>query len=126
MTSRNGAAQGTAGVRVRTRGEVPEEDLAYLRDKVGAALDRPGLPAVTGEVRIARATASHTAAPWSAGGEIRIGGDLIVVHDEEPSARELADHLHDLLRTRVDRLTHRGEAARRTATPPPWRGGPAA
>ncbi|MFD0318867.1 hypothetical protein [Streptomyces flavalbus] len=126
MTLSNSAAQDAGGVRVRTRGAVPEEDLAYLRAKVGAALDRPGLPAVTGEVRIARATASHTEAPWSAGGEIRVGGELVVVHDEEPSARELADRLHDLLRARVDRLTHRGEAARRAATPPPWRGGPTA
>ncbi|MEU3254153.1 hypothetical protein [Streptomyces sp. NPDC006997] len=126
MSIGNSAAHDAGGVRVRTRGAVPEEDLAYLRAKIDSALDRPGLPAVTGEVRIVRATATHTASPWSAGGEIRVGGELIVVHDEEPSARELADRLHDLLRARADRLSHRGEVARRTATPPPWRGGPTA
>ncbi|MFE6287067.1 hypothetical protein [Streptomyces sp. NPDC057877] len=119
MTIRN-----SAGVQVRTRGEVPEAELAYLRTKVGAALDRPGLPTATGEVRIVRAAAPHTAPPWSGGGEIRVGTDLVVVHGEAPSAHELADRLHDLLRARVDRLTHRTDAARRAATPPPWRGGP--
>lgn len=114
-----------AAVQVRAEGHVDEEALAYLRSKLTAVLDRPGLAPVGGEVRIARATAHHAEQPWSAGAEIRVGGELIVVHAQEASAHELADRLQDRLRSRLDRVVHRGDAARRSATPPPWRGGPA-
>lgn len=86
-----GTRETTATVRVRADGRVDEESLAYLREKVGTALDRPGLPPVSGDVRIVRATAHHIALPWSAGAEIRVGGDLVVVHAREATARELAD-----------------------------------
>lgn len=111
-------------VRIRTEGDVDEAALAYVRTKVAAALERPGLPAVDGEVRVAKAAAHHVEQPWSAGAEIRVGGELLVVHANEASAKELADRLQDRLRTRLDRLADRWETARRTATPPPWRGGP--
>ncbi|WP_367325255.1 hypothetical protein [Streptomyces sp. HUAS ZL42] len=126
MTPRNtGAHDGTTAlVRVRAEGDVDEEELAYVRAKVNAALDRPGLPAVGGEVRISRAAAHRAERPWSAGGEIRVGSDLVLVHAREASAHELADRLQDRLRNQIERVLHRGEAARRSATPPPWRGGP--
>ncbi|GHF33731.1 hypothetical protein [Streptomyces fumanus] len=111
-------------VRVRTDGETDEESLAYLREKVGTALDRPGLPPVSGQVRVVRAAAHHVALPWSAGAEIRIGNHLVVVHARENTATELADRLHDRLRDSVERVAHRGDTARRSAAPPPWRGGP--
>ncbi|MFJ9669107.1 hypothetical protein ACIRPP_31645 [Streptomyces sp. NPDC101219] len=125
MTAKDiGTRETTATVRVRADGRVDEESLAYLREKVGAALDRPGLPPVSGDVRIVRATAHHIAQPWSAGAEIRVGGDLVVVHAREATARELADRLHDRLRAATERVAHRGDTTRRTAAPPPWRGGP--
>ncbi|MET9908158.1 hypothetical protein ABZZ74_15255 [Streptomyces sp. NPDC006476] len=125
MTPRNtGADNAVPSLRVRAEGEVDEEALAYVRAKVRAALERPGLPAVDGEVRISRAGAHHDERPWSAGGEIRVGSDVVVVHAREASAHELADRIQGRLRTQVERLTHRGNAARRTAAPPPWRGGP--
>ncbi|MET9390271.1 hypothetical protein ABZY20_07625 [Streptomyces sp. NPDC006624] len=111
-------------VRVRAQGEVDEQSLAYIREKVGAALDRPGLPPVGGEVRVVRAAAHHDELPWSAGAEIRVGHDLVVVHAREATARELADRLQDRLRSSTNRAAHRWDATRRTATPPPWRGGP--
>ncbi|MEU9553725.1 hypothetical protein AB0D88_32505 [Streptomyces werraensis] len=114
----------TVTVRVRADGEVDEEALAYLREKVGTALDRPGLPSVSGEVRVLRASAHHVALPWSAGAEIRVGGDLVVVHAREATARELADRLHDRLCAGTERVAHRDATTRRTAAPPPWRGGP--
>ncbi|MFI1169552.1 hypothetical protein ACH4UM_39900 [Streptomyces sp. NPDC020801] len=114
----------TAAVQVRAEGEVDADALAYIQEKVGAALDRPGLPPVSGEVRIARAAAHHAEHPWTAAAEIRVGGDLVVVHAREASAHELADRLQDRLRARTERAAHRGDAARRSATPPPWRGGP--
>jgi len=115
----------TPAVRVRAEGgDVDEQALAYVRTKVDAALDRPGLPAVAGEVRVVRAEANHVEQPWSAGAEIRVGGELLVVHAREASAHELGDRLQDRLRTRLDRLADRRETSRRTATPPPWRGGP--
>ncbi|MFF4979141.1 hypothetical protein ACFY3O_03585 [Streptomyces sp. NPDC001046] len=124
MTAKDiGQEGGTASVRVRAEGDVDEESLAYLREKVGAVLDRPGLPPVSGEVRVTRAAAHHIDLPWSAGAEIQVGGDLVVVHAREASARELADRLQDRLRSRTQRAAHRRDAARRTATPPPWRGG---
>ncbi|MFJ5726683.1 hypothetical protein [Streptomyces paradoxus] len=124
MTAKEiGHEGGPASVRVRTEGDVDEESLAYVREKVGAVLDRPGLPPVSGEVRVTRAAAHHVDLPWSAGAEIQVGGDLVVVHAREASARELADRLQDRLRSRTERAAHRRDAARRTATPPPWRGG---
>ncbi|MDH6565418.1 hypothetical protein M2160_000439 [Streptomyces sp. SAI-117] len=69
--------------------------------------------------------AHHVEPPWSAGAEIRVGGDLVVVHAREASARELADRLHDRLRDMTERTANRAHETRRTATPPPWRGGPA-
>jgi hypothetical protein len=116
---------GTAAVQVRAEGDVDEEALAYLRAKLDAVLDRSGLATVGGEVRIARATAHHAEQPWSGGAEIRVGSDLLVVHAREASAHELADRLQDRLRGQLDRVAHRKDAARRSATPPPWRGGPA-
>ncbi|MDX3524904.1 hypothetical protein P1P75_00135 [Streptomyces sp. ID05-39B] len=125
MSAKDTATDDVAtAVRVRADGDVDEESLAYLREKVGAALDRRGLPAVIGEVRVARAVAHHVELPWSAAAEIRVGADLVVVHAREASARELADRLHDRLREGTERVAHRGDVTRRTATPPPWRGGP--
>ncbi|MET8247678.1 hypothetical protein ABZV31_26710 [Streptomyces sp. NPDC005202] len=124
MTARDtGTHDVPAAVRVRAEGDVDEQALAYVREKIGAALDRPGLPPVSGEVRIVKATAHHVEQPWSAGAEIRVGGDLVVVHAHEASARELGDRLQDRLRSRTDRAAHRGDEARRSAAPPPWRGG---
>ncbi|MBC2904175.1 hypothetical protein [Streptomyces cupreus] len=111
-------------IRVRAAGEVDEEALAYVREKVEAALDRPGIPVADGEVRVTRASAAHVEQPWSAAAEIRVGGELVVAHAREASAHELADRLQDRLRGRAERAAHRGDAARRAASPPPWRGGP--
>ncbi|WP_225829820.1 hypothetical protein [Streptomyces sp. NK08204] len=110
-------------VQVRAEGDVDEDALSYVRNKVDAALSRPGLPEVTGVVRIARAAAHHVERPWSARAEIHVGSMLVVVHAEEASAGELADRLQDRLRGQIETALHRKDAARRTATPPPWRGG---
>ncbi|GHD97214.1 hypothetical protein [Streptomyces naganishii] len=125
MTAKDtGTREITGDIRVRTEGDVDAEALAYVREKVGAALGRPGLPPASGEVRVARATAHHMGLLWSAGTEIRVGDDLVVVHAQEASAHELADRLQDRLRAATERAAHRGDTARRSATPPPWRGGP--
>ncbi|MEU4659142.1 hypothetical protein AB0G32_35285 [Streptomyces sp. NPDC023723] len=125
MTAKDiGARETTASVRLRADGAVDEESLAYLREKVATALDRPGLPPVSGEVRVRRAAAHHVELPWSAHSDIHVGGDLVVIHAREASARELADRLHDRLRAGTERVAHRGDTTRRTAAPPPWRGGP--
>ncbi|MFJ9012146.1 hypothetical protein [Streptomyces canus] len=126
MTPRDNGADDavTVPVGVRAEGEVDEGDLSYIRAKVRAALDRPGLPSVAGEVRISRATAHHAGRPWTAGGEIRVGGELVVVHAREASAQELAARLQDRLRGQVERVAHHGDTARRASGPPPWRGGP--
>lgn len=118
--------QAPVAVRVRAEGHVDEQDLSYVRTKVDAALGRAGLPVVSGEVRLAKATARHTEQPWSARAEIRVGDDVIVVHAQEATAHELADRLQDRLRGQVERVAHRGDTARRTAAAPPWRGGPTA
>ncbi|MER6129039.1 hypothetical protein ABT173_42070 [Streptomyces sp. NPDC001795] len=113
----------TVAVQVRVEGDVDEEAVAYVREKVLAALGRPGAPAVSGEVRVARAVAHHAERPWSAGAELVVGNTLLVVHAQEATAHELADRLQDRLRSQMDRVLHRKEAVRRSATPPPWRGG---
>lgn len=61
----------TVAVQVRAEGDVDEEALAYVRTKVDTALNRPGVPDVSGEVRIAKAAAHHVEQPWSAGAEAR-------------------------------------------------------
>ncbi|MGW7821606.1 hypothetical protein ACWGLF_26510 [Streptomyces puniciscabiei] len=114
---------GTVAVEVRVEGDVDEEAVAYLREKVDAVLGRPGVPAVSGAVRIARAVAHHAERPWSAGAELVVGNTLVVVHAEEATGHEVADRLQDRLRGQVNRVLHRKEEARRSATPPPWRGG---
>jgi hypothetical protein len=110
-------------VRVRADADVGVEDLQYVRAKVEAALARPGLPAVSGEVRIARAAAHHAGLPWSAGAEIRVGKTAVLVRAEEATAHELADRLADRLRVQAERVADRAGTARRSAGPPPWRGG---
>ncbi|MEU3795256.1 hypothetical protein [Streptomyces fructofermentans] len=125
MTARDTGTPVTTGtVRVRAEGDVDEEALAYVRAKVDAALGRPGLPTVSGEVRITRAPAHHAEQPWSAGAEIVVGSTLVVVHAREASAHELADRLQERLRGQATQIAHRADAARRSAPPPPWRGGP--
>ncbi|MFF5439256.1 hypothetical protein [Streptomyces achromogenes] len=114
---------GTVAVEVRVEGDVDEEAVAYLREKVDAVLGRPGVPAVSGAVRIARAVAHHAERPWSAGAELVVGNTLVVVHAQGATGHELADRLQDRLRGRLNRVLHRKEEARRSATPPPWRGG---
>lgn len=125
MTAKDTGTQvtSTVAVEVRVEGEVDEESVAYLREKVAALLGRPGVPAPTGEVRVARAMAHHAERPWSAVAELVVGNTLVVVHAQEATAHELADRLQDRLRSQMNRVLHRKEEARRSATPPPWRGG---
>ncbi|GGZ96138.1 hypothetical protein ACFOOM_17680 [Streptomyces echinoruber] len=118
------SSTGAPVVRIRSTGDVDGEALAYVREKVDAVLGRAGLPVADGDVRIIRSTAHHVRQPWTASAEIRLGGELVVVHAQEASACEMADRLQDRLRARTDRAAHRWDAARRSATPPPWRGGP--
>ncbi|MFE2264510.1 hypothetical protein [Streptomyces griseosporeus] len=114
---------GADAVRIKRAGDVDDGALAYVREKVTAVLARPGLPAAQGEVRVSRSAAHHVRRPWFAAAEIRLGGELVVAHAQEASAQEVADRLQDRLRARTDRAVHRQDAARRTAGPPPWRGG---
>ncbi|MET8565135.1 hypothetical protein ABZV75_32955 [Streptomyces flaveolus] len=125
MTVKDTGAQATStdAVEVRVQGDVDEEALAYLREKVDAVLGWPGVPAVSGAVRVARAAAHHAERPWSAGAELVVGNALVVVHAQEATGHELADRLQDRLRSQINRVLHRKEEARRSATPPPWRGG---
>lgn len=116
---------GAPMVRIKSAGNVDDDALAYVREKVDAVLGRPGLPSADGEVRVSRAAAPHMRRPWFAAAEIRLGGELVVAHAQEASAHEVADRLQDRLRTRTERAVHRWDTARRTAAPPPWRGGPA-
>ncbi|OLZ73377.1 hypothetical protein AV521_04630 [Streptomyces sp. IMTB 2501] len=126
MTAKDTGTQvtSTVAVEVRVEGDVDEETVAYLREKVDAVLGRPGVPAVSGAVRIVRAVAHHAERPWSAGAELVVGNTLVVAHAQEATGHELADRLQDRLRRQMNRVLHHKEEARRSATPPPWRGGP--
>ncbi|MFF7047249.1 hypothetical protein ACFY94_02605 [Streptomyces griseorubiginosus] len=108
-------------VRVRATGDVDDTALACLREKIAAVLHRPGLPAVSGEVRLERAAAHHVELRWSCQAEIRVGADLVVVPAREASACEVADRLEDRLRSRSERTLRRTKAACGSA--PPWRDG---
>ncbi len=111
-----------AAVTVRADGGVDEETLGYARSKVDTVLARPGLPVVTGEVRIAKAVAPHVERPWSATANLRVGRAVVVVHAREATGREVADRLQDRMRRQVDQAAHGGRAARGPVAPP-WRGG---
>ncbi|MFI6645745.1 hypothetical protein [Streptomyces sp. NPDC050504] len=124
MTVKNiGVCETTAAVLVRADGEADEEALAHLHEKVASALDQPGLPHVNGEVRVRRPSPHHLELLWPGRTAIRVGSGLLVVHAREASTRELADRLHDRLRSATGRVTRRGNTNSRTAAPPPWRGG---
>ncbi|MEU5321045.1 hypothetical protein AB0G67_30430 [Streptomyces sp. NPDC021056] len=120
MTSDNTQAAPT--IRLRSEGAVDEDTLAYARTKIDAVVSRPGLPAVTGEVRIVRAAAHHANRPWSATADLHVGGRQVVVLAEEATGTEVVDQLQDRLRRQTDRATHSGGTGHRTAVPP-WRGG---
>ncbi|QYX75299.1 hypothetical protein [Streptomyces akebiae] len=109
-------------VVLRHEGAVDEETLAYARTKIDAVVSRPGLPDVTGEVRIVRVAAGHAGRPWSATADLRVGRRQVVVLAEEATATEVVDELQDRLRRQTDRAAHLRDRDRRTGTPP-WRGG---
>ncbi|MCZ4606579.1 hypothetical protein O3S80_23050 [Streptomyces sp. Lzd4kr] len=112
----------TDGVLVRARsGDVSAEILSYARDRIQAVVDRPGMPALSGEVRIDRASAHRSEQPWSAVAEVRAGHAVVIVHAREATGRELADRLQDRLREQLGRAV-RGGTDRR-AVVPKWRGG---
>ncbi|MFJ7336822.1 hypothetical protein ACIQUU_26710 [Streptomyces sp. NPDC101116] len=110
------------GVLVRSDGEVDEDTLAYAREKIDAVIGRPGVPALTGEVRIAKAAAHHVDRPWSATASLHVGRREVVVLAEEGTGREVVDRLQDRLRRRLDKAAHTGHDGHRTPAPP-WRGG---
>ncbi|WP_159766045.1 hypothetical protein [Streptomyces sp. HM190] len=112
----------TSAVRLRSDGPVDRETLDYARTKIDAVVGRPGLPAVTGEVRIVRAGAGHAEHPWLATADLRVGGRHVVVVAEEATGREVVDVLRDRLDRQTDRAAHAGHDTHRTP-PPPWRGG---
>ncbi|MFI7413483.1 hypothetical protein ACIBU0_32900 [Streptomyces sp. NPDC049627] len=120
MTSDN--QQAAPAVRLRHEGPVDEDTLTYARTKIDAVVTRPGLPAVTGEVRIVRATVPHLDRPWSATADLHVGGRQVVVLAEQTTGRELVDQLQDRLRRQTDKAAHAWDDRRRTAAPP-WRGG---
>ncbi|WP_405905319.1 hypothetical protein OG742_04290 [Streptomyces sp. NBC_00828] len=122
MTARDTGARETAAVRVRAEGEIDEDVLAYVRTKIDVVVNRAGLPAVTGEVRIAKAAAHHAEHPWSAVADLRVGSTSVVVHAQDATSQEVTDRLQDRLRRQVERAVHEGSAGRRPAAPP-WRGG---
>jgi len=109
-------------VQLRTDGDVNRETLTYARQKIDAVLSRPGLPAVTGEVRITRATAHHGERPWTATADVRVGGRQVVVLAEEATGHEVVDQLQDRLRRQTDKAAHTWDVGRKPVAPP-WRGG---
>ncbi|MFJ9709387.1 hypothetical protein [Streptomyces sp. NPDC101234] len=113
-------------VRMRAQGEVDEDALGYVRSKVDAAFERLGLPPAEGTLTVVRAAAPHVRRPWSATARLLVAGTVVVVHAEEPTAHELGDRLEDRVRARAEAEAHRTDTARRSAAPPPWRGGPEA
>jgi hypothetical protein len=115
-------AQGSPAVLLRCEGAVDEDTLEYARTKIDAVVTRPGLPAVTGEVRIVRAAAHHADRPWSATADLHVGSRQVVVLAEEATGTEVVDQLQDRLRRQTDKAAHATDDSHRTAAPP-WRGG---
>ncbi|MBC9715778.1 hypothetical protein H9Y04_24865 [Streptomyces sp. TRM66268-LWL] len=125
MTTDSGNQSETATpVGLRTDGHVDAETLAYARQKIDAAVDRPGLPRATGEARIAQAAAHHEGRPWKATADLRFGSRTVLATAEAATGREVVDLLQDRLRRQIDKAVHAATQGRR-ATAPPWRGGSA-
>ncbi|MEU1479410.1 hypothetical protein [Streptomyces sp. NPDC005760] len=116
-------AHGSPAVLLRCEGAVDEHTLEYARTKIDAVVTRPGLPAVTGEVRIVRAATHHADRPWTATADLHVGRRQVVVLAEEATGTEVVDQLQDRLRRQTDRAAHVSDDHHRTAAPP-WRGGP--
>jgi hypothetical protein len=121
MTSKDTKTTAPA-VLLRSDGEVDEDTLSYARTKIDAIVSRPGLPAVSGEVRITRASAHHVDRPWSATAALHVGRREVVVLAEEATGRELVDQLQDRLRRQTDKAVRAGHHDHRPVAPP-WRGG---
>ncbi|RSN18348.1 hypothetical protein DMH25_01790 [Streptomyces sp. WAC 01325] len=122
MTHTGNGEHDTDGVLVRARsGDVNAEVLAYAQDRIRALANHPGMPALTGEVRIDRAVAHRAEQPWSAVAEVRAGHRVVIVHAREATGRELADRLQDRLREQLEQAVRGGTDHRAIA--PPWRGG---
>ncbi|SEE71275.1 hypothetical protein [Streptomyces sp. KS_5] len=122
MTHTGNGDHDTDGVLVRaSSGDVSAEILAYARDRIRAVVDSPGMPALTGEVRIERAAAHRVEQSWRAVAEVRAGHAVVIVHAREATGRELADRLQDRLRERLGRAVRGGTGRRAVA--PMWRGG---
>ncbi|MDN3029214.1 hypothetical protein [Streptomyces sp. S.PB5] len=109
-------------VRLRSEGTVDEDTLAYARTKIDAVVGRPGLPTVTGEVRIVRADAHHAGIAWSATAELRMGRQQVVALAEGATGPELVDRLQDRIRRQTDKAAHAWDDGHRSVAPP-WRGG---
>ncbi|MFJ9898341.1 hypothetical protein ACIQPR_33895 [Streptomyces sp. NPDC091280] len=114
--------EATPSVRLRSDGLVDEDTLAYARTKLDVVVSRPGLPVVTGEVRIVRADAHHAGHPWLATADLRMGGHQVTATAEEATGTEVVDRLQDRLRGRIDKAAASWREAHRTVAPP-WRGG---
>ncbi|MDQ0834270.1 hypothetical protein QF032_006114 [Streptomyces achromogenes] len=119
--TRNDTPATTPTVLLRSDGAVDAETLAYARTKIDAVVSRPGLPAVTGEVHIIRASANHADRPWSATATLHLGQRQVVVLAEEATGREVVDQLQDRLRRQTDKAAH----SDRRPVAPPWRDGSA-
>lgn len=114
--------QRTPLVRLRSEGAVDEATLAYARTKIDAVAIRPGVPAVTGEVRLVRAAAHHAGRPWSATADLRVAGRAVVALAEGATGTEVVDQLQDRLRRQTDKAARSWDDGHRT-TVPPWRAG---
>ncbi|MFF3612021.1 hypothetical protein [Streptomyces sp. NPDC002580] len=112
----------TPTVVFRADGAVDRETLAYARARIEAVVGRPGLPAVTGEVRLVRAVSHHAGSPWSATADLHVGGHQVVATAEEATATETVDRLRDRLRRQTDKASQAWNDGHRT-TAPPWRDG---
>lgn len=121
MTS-NESETTAPSVLLRSDGEVDAETMEYARTKIGAVVGRPGLPSVSGEVHITRASAHHADRPWSATASLHVGRREVVVLAEEATGRELVDQLQDRLRRQTDKAARAGRNDHRAAVPP-WRSG---
>ncbi|MFE3169808.1 hypothetical protein [Streptomyces sp. NPDC059224] len=109
-------------VQLRSDGPVDEATLAYARTKTDAVVSRPGLPAVTGVVRIVRAGARHADHPWLATADLHVGGRQVIATAEEATGTEAVDRLQDRLRGQIDKAARSWDDGHRAASPP-WRGG---
>jgi ribosome-associated translation inhibitor RaiA len=99
-----------ADVVVDTRGEVTDEDRAYVQDKVFHVATRAPEPVLYGRVELTLHDDPARPKPAFGSAELDVNGHLVRAHVAAATMRETVDLLEARLADRMERFAHRAES----------------